>query len=399
MANKTINQYSALTSPATDDYVLIWDTSAGATKKIAFSQFDVNLATLINGYSTLVSPATDDLIAVLDISTGLMKKVTADQFSYDLAAEVTGATALSTPDSTDEIPILDVSAGTIKAMPYSTLSGNLKADGSVALTANWDIGAGFRISGEQYRARSAAGLRLEEDSGGLGIYIEDSSGNVGIGTATLTGAPRLTVDGSIRAGYDTDSTSVFGRASIGYDGLSSDIASFAHVDQHTSANYALRQDAAGTTRINTPAGNSISLRIGDIPYFVAITHVFYPNTDNASDLGSASKRWDDIYATNGTIQTSDPRLKADITQSDLGLAFIRALEPLRYRFSDGKRPHYGLSATQVRRALDELQIADFAGYIRNEKHDAYGLRYTEFIAPIVAAIQELAERLDALEAA
>ena len=34
-----------------------------------------------------------------------------------------------------------------------------------------------------------------------------------------------------------------------------------------------------------------------------------PSIDNDRDLGSSSFRWDDIYATNNVIQTSDKRLK------------------------------------------------------------------------------------------
>lgn len=500
----TVNDYSALSSPASDDYLLIWDTSAGATKKIAYGSFGVNLGTLITGYTALVTPASDDLLAIYDTSAATMKKIAVSAFDYDLGAEIAAATGIGTPASGDLFAIYDISTSTLKSVPYSTLApGYIKADGTVALTGDWDIGSSRRIAGEKLRARSAAGLRLEEDAGGLGIYIEDSTGNVGIGTATLTGAPRLTVNGAVRAGYDTATTSYFGRAAVGYDGTNSDSASFAHVDRNTYQQYALTQTAAGITIVNAPAGQtvqfainalsyaimsdtalyssvdggldlgsssnkfkniytssfvrgaydtdttsyfgraaigydgssgnvatfshldhvvaaSIALRqnssgetrinsaygqqllfsIDSIPYFcVDSTGAFYPNSDNAYDLGKLAARYDDVYATNGTIQTSDVRLKDDVSESDLGLAFIRALAPLRYKFAGKTRPHYGLASQQVRRVLDELGIPDFAGYIHDRETDAYGLRYTEFIAPMIAAIQEIADRLDRIEAA
>lgn len=59
----------------------------------------------------------------------------------------------------------------------------LKKDGSVALTGNWDIGAGREISAEQIMARSSLGLKLYED-GGKGIFVQDSTGNAGFGTTT-----------------------------------------------------------------------------------------------------------------------------------------------------------------------------------------------------------------------
>ena len=41
--------------------------------------------------------------------------------------------------------------------------------------------------------------------------------------------------------------------------------------------------------------------------------------------------------------------------------------------------------------MDTLGIDsnDFAGYIYNEESDFYGLRYHEFISPMIKAIQEL----------
>ena len=40
---------------------------------------------------------------------------------------------------------------------------------------------------------------------------------------------------------------------------------------------------------------------------------------------------------------------------------------------------------------------DFAGVIIDTEADRYGLRYNEFIAPIIKAIQELNDRLKAVE--
>ena len=52
--------------------------------------------------------------------------------------------------------------------------------------------------------------------------------------------------------------------------------------------------------------------------------------DNVIDLGESSARFDDIYATNGTIQTSDQNEKNTITDSDLGIDFIKRLTPKSY---------------------------------------------------------------------
>lgn len=141
-----------------------------------------------------------------------------------------------------------------------------------------------------------------------------------------------------------------------------------------------------------------------------------PLADNTHDLGASDKRWDDIYATNGTIETSDSRAKIDIEPSDLGLEFILSLRPVRYRTyrreidyiepgedggkrktlpeKRGARPHYGLLAQEVKQSLG---ARDFAGYIYDEKTDMHGLRYSEFIAPLIRAVQELTARVEELE--
>jgi hypothetical protein len=129
--------------------------------------------------------------------------------------------------------------------------------------------------------------------------------------------------------------------------------------------------------------------------------------DNAMDLGYSSVRFDDIYATNGTIQTSDQNEKNTITDSDLGLDFVNRLTPKSYIFNGKTRTHYGLIAQEVETVLSDISktSTDFAGFIKSdisEEQDGseyrYGLRYNEFIAPMIKAIQELKADNDALRA-
>lgn len=124
-----------------------------------------------------------------------------------------------------------------------------------------------------------------------------------------------------------------------------------------------------------------------------------PATDNALTLGGPGARWSAVWSATGTIQTSDIRQKADIAPSDLGLDFILALNPVRYRWAAGQAgTHYGLIAQQVE---DVLSGRDFAGHVLADPADPdseQGLRYDAFIAPLVAAVQQLAHRLAALEA-
>eukprot|EP00732_Lithocolla_globosa_P000002 Lithocolla_globosa_v1_NODE_1_length_16663_cov_42.954359.p2 type:complete len:615 gc:universal NODE_1_length_16663_cov_42.954359:3625-1781(-) len=169
------------------------------------------------------------------------------------------------------------------------------------------------------------------------------------------------------------------------------------------------------------------------------TNTILPYSDNSKDLGNSSRRWDNVYATNGTINTSDRTKKKNIKQSDLGLDFINRLEPVSFKWKDytkkdlidgvlvdisktHHRTHYGLISQQVGEVLNELDIntEDFAGFIRDEqrvddydkpKKDKpengnsewkeweqktevnYGLRMNEFISPLIRAIQELSQKV------
>lgn len=119
-----------------------------------------------------------------------------------------------------------------------------------------------------------------------------------------------------------------------------------------------------------------------------------PYDDDAHDLGASNIRWDDVYATNGTIQTSDRNAKKDIVKSDLGLTFINAVEPVSYKFKTGTRTHYGVIAQDLETVLDGK---DFAGLTKDTETGNYGLRYTELISPLIKAVQELSAEVNTLK--
>jgi hypothetical protein len=128
-----------------------------------------------------------------------------------------------------------------------------------------------------------------------------------------------------------------------------------------------------------------------------------PALDNAASLGASGARWSAIWSASGTIQTSDGRCKTAIAPTDLGLDFILALEPVRFHWrEDDGRTHYGLIAQQVAQAVTLCGARDFGGHVLSDPADVtsqQALRYDQFIAPLVAAIQALTARLETLEAA
>lgn len=124
-----------------------------------------------------------------------------------------------------------------------------------------------------------------------------------------------------------------------------------------------------------------------------------PSTDTGQKLGRSGMRWLEVWASNGAIQTSDEREKDNIKPSELGLDFISALEPISWTWREGddQRTHHGLGAQSVERVADALGV-DFGGIIHDAETDRYHLSYSEFIAPLIAATQELTKRIESLEA-
>ena len=153
------------------------------------------------------------------------------------------------------------------------------------------------------------------------------------------------------------------------------------------------------------------------------TDAIMPDADNTYDLGGSSLRWDDVYATNGTIQTSDKNEKNTIVDTDLGLSFVNKLKPVSYKFNNKTRTHYGLIAQDVETILSDISkpTTGFAGFIKEDipdklyeeedeipegkkvgdlktaAHTTYGLRYGEFISPLIKAVQELSAEVETLK--
>jgi len=102
-----------------------------------------------------------------------------------------------------------------------------------------------------------------------------------------------------------------------------------------------------------------------------------PGSDNLYDLGTASFRWDDVYATNGTIQTSDANEKQQIAAlTDAEMVAAKAISAGFKTFKwndiveekgDAARIHSGVIAQEVEQALTDagLDAGDYAFFISN----------------------------------
>jgi hypothetical protein len=149
------------------------------------------------------------------------------------------------------------------------------------------------------------------------------------------------------------------------------------------------------------------------PYFnnIALTNIMpiysdaiKPTTDDAYTLGSSDKRWKEIYATKGTINTSDRNEKNSIITLDNRYSdFFYHLKPVSFKFnSDETEVHIGFVAQDVEEAAKKADIDVKSLALINvgktaDGKEIYGLRYEEFIAMNTNEIHKLNNRIEHLE--
>ena len=263
----------------------------------------------------------------------------------------------------------------------------------------------FRIQAGNATSGSATGMRWANSSGtDIGqIFINNDSSHLNIMNTVQGNDIRFHTSSSENSSGSVHVASISNRGSVQALGDGESRPAFAFTNDTDSGMY---------KRGNNNIGFSTA---GVGRYFMGGTS-FSPVQDNAKDLGSANNRWDDVRATNPNIATSDRNEKNTIVTSDLGLDFINKLSPVSYKWNKsregvGKRTHYGLIAQDIETVLGTINksATDFAGFCKdrvttdeNDKPletpvDRYGLRYAEFIAPMIKAIQELSTEVNNLK--
>lgn len=178
-------------------------------------------------------------------------------------------------------------------------------------------------------------------------------------------------------------------------------------------------NAAGTFENNIlylGASNVLSIGV-DVDIAHLESQSILPAANNTYTLGSSvPMAWANIYSQNPVTVISDLRLKKDIQDSVLGLDFINKLRPVSYKFIEGGnkvverdergkptrfesvsgvRTHFGLIAQEVKEILPEG--VDFGGWVianPEDNNSTQALRYEQFIAPLIKAVQELSAKIN-----
>jgi hypothetical protein len=183
------------------------------------------------------------------------------------------------------------------------------------------------------------------DNGGSGITLRQAGIMLIGGTGTSIYANREDSDGEIMQ-FRKDGTTV---GSIGTEATALAIG-----HQDTGIKFAHSLDAVLPFNLST-----------------------YANRDDAIDIGYGSVRFDDIYATNGTIQTSDENEKqniASLTSAEItaATAISRLFKTFKWKDKvaekgDAARTHTGVIAQQVEAAMSDagLDASKYAFWCSN----------------------------------
>jgi hypothetical protein len=169
------------------------------------------------------------------------------------------------------------------------------------------------------------------------------------------------------------------------------------------------------------AAEGTAIGIGSIEFLLdgqnktTINNVFAPSTDNIRDLGTPTLRWDDVYATNGTIVTSDKREKESISELQYGLKELMLLRPVTFKWNkktigatvleeDKKELKLGLIAQEVQQVLPEVVQTHNWEPISEQRPDEFhlvpmrrlGMSYHEITPVIIKSIQEQQGQIETL---
>ena len=281
--------------------------------------------------------------------------------------------------------------------------------------------------GDNVKLKVGTGNDLEIYHDGTHSYVAD----VGTGDLILTGNNNLLLkkettgetyinciaDGAVEIKYNNSTK--FATTSSGVDitgTLETDDLEVDRSGDGVVAVFKKDDSTIGSVRVSSSgSGQTFSIGNGDValgfidgggaeyigPYNVTTGAV----RDDAIDLGATSARFDDIFATNGTIQTSDRNDKQDIAElteaeERVAVACKGLIRKFKWRSSveekgDNARYHFGVIAQDVQAAFaaEGLDAGDYGLFISSTWTDdegveqtRLGVRYSELLAFIIGGL-------------
>jgi len=276
----------------------------------------------------------------------------------------TGNVGIGTSSPQTNLQINSNGGGGIRLERIDTAVGTGDSFGSIEFSQQdaSDQGAGVVSKIESVNESSFSGYgALAFSTGNATSNLErvriDSAGNLLVAkTSTSSSTAGIRFAGS-DPGYSEHTRS--GGTVMYLNRLSSDGTIMQFAQGNSAVGSIGSRNGAGIT-INSQGADGVLQNAG-AESFAWNTGYFYPRTDNSKDLGFSALRWDDIYATNPNIITSDRNEKQDIQEiAEAETAVAKACKGLLRSFrwksavekkGDDARIHFGIISQDLRDAF------------------------------------------------
>ncbi|GAC1372160.1 MAG: hypothetical protein NVSMB30_12610 [Hymenobacter sp.] len=117
-----------------------------------------------------------------------------------------------------------------------------------------------------------------------------------------------------------------------------------------------------------------------------------PSADDSYSLGTLAMRWKFVYTVNGVIQTSDARLKTNITGLGYGMKTVMSMSPVRYAWKQtpSQTNKIGFIAQELQKVVPEVVS------VGDDANQTLGVNYAELVPVLVKALQEQQAQLETM---
>ncbi|MEM1324069.1 MAG: tail fiber domain-containing protein [Bacteroidota bacterium] len=276
---------------------------------------------------------------------------------------------------------------------YNTCIGD--SCGYYAYEVQFNVGIGAN-AGPNYSTRydcdksTYAGAYIELDESDITLLGYHAFGggqySVGIGSEA-----NILKTGAIGVGYQTYLNGAYG-IGIGYESEVLGVSGISIGYQASSADssgIAIGKNALASGGYSIALGSGASAtgyNSAAIGYGASVSgnHEIVFGNDSTATIG-------------GTVDftaLSDGRFKTNVQENIIGLDFVRQLRPVTYQLTFGDHGlQTGFIAQEVAQAANDANFT-FSGIDYRAHMDRYGLRYAEFVVPLVKALQELEPQLE-----
>jgi hypothetical protein len=202
-----------------------------------------------------------------------------------------------------------------------------------------------------------------------------SSGNTNYLLYNSGGGARISIDGQIRGKGFYAGTSEGGLVEAFTAVIDGSANAYTYYGQSGVWNWrvGMKKDE---TSLKILGNSTLALEV------TAVSNHLLPGVDGTQNLGSGAARFGTVYASTGTINTSDAREKKNVSAiPDKWLDAWSDVEWVRFKMKGGDRWHIGLVAQQVHAAfakhgLDAFEIG-LCCFDEWDGGDRWGLRYDE----------------------